>query len=200
MQAETVFSLFAGFKVVKKNAKKLPLSPKLKRMDSPSRERVEISAYSPLFLWGLPGSGKSFRAKQLAEHWSLSFVDLDEYLEDKLGCSIPDFFRQEGELAFRDLESQALREVLALRRYAIISTGGGTPCFGDHAEWMQRHGLTIWMDTPLETIAQRLKAEDLTQRPLFRDCQDEADVLACLQNLYAQRRAFYAQARCRWVD
>ena len=57
-------------------------------------------------LIGLPGSGKSTIGRQLARLWSMRFVDSDHVIEQRLGCSIREFFEREGEQAFRDMESQ----------------------------------------------------------------------------------------------
>ena len=74
---------------------------------------------------GLPGSGKSTIGRQLARHWGLEFVDSDQVLESRLGCSIKDFFASQGEVAFRDAEAQVLAELAQSDKVGILSTGGG---------------------------------------------------------------------------
>lgn len=78
-----------------------------------------------VFLVGLPGSGKSTVGRQLARRLGLSFVDSDHVIEERLGCSIREFFDREGEVAFRDLEQVTIDE-LSQRPNTVLSTGGGT--------------------------------------------------------------------------
>src|SRR5690606_24114578 len=76
-------------------------------------------------LVGMPGSGKSTVGRQLARRLKLEFVDSDQLIEERLGCSIRTFFDREGEVAFRDVE-QAVIDELTGRDGLVLSTGGGT--------------------------------------------------------------------------
>ena len=78
-----------------------------------------------LALVGLPGSGKSTVGRQLARRLNLNFIDSDHAIEERLGCSIREFFEVEGEDRFRDIESQVIEKLLQ-GDYGVISTGGGT--------------------------------------------------------------------------
>jgi len=93
------------------------------------------------YLIGFMGSGKSFLGRRLANALQLPFLDLDDYLEEWSGRSIPRIFEESGEEAFRKLESEALRDTARLPS-AVIACGGGTPCFGDNMAWMNAHGIT----------------------------------------------------------
>jgi len=119
-----------------------------------------------IFLLGFMGSGKSHVGKRLAELLNWQFIDLDDYLEAQEGRSINEIFGQHGEDHFRQLEQQYLR---AMRDFpeVIVATGGGTPCFFDNLEWMNRHGLTIYLKTPPQILAERLQY-GTEQRPLLR--------------------------------
>ncbi len=77
-------------------------------------------------LVGMPGSGKSTVGRHLARRLACPFVDMDQLLEERLGCSIRDYFNAHGEAAFRDREAALLAELAANGAGAVLSTGGGT--------------------------------------------------------------------------
>ena len=75
-------------------------------------------------LVGMPGSGKSTVGRHVAKHLGLSFVDTDPVIEQRIGCSIRDYFETQGEAAFRDVEQAVIDEVTQ-RAGHVIATGGG---------------------------------------------------------------------------
>ena len=77
-----------------------------------------------IILIGLPGSGKSTVGRLLARRLQLPFVDSDHAIEQRLGCSIREFFEREGEARFRDVE-QAVLDELTQGPPCVLSTGGG---------------------------------------------------------------------------
>jgi len=98
------------------------------------------------------GSGKSHMAKKLAVIAHIEVMDLDQIIENEEGMSIREIFSQKGEEAFRQIESNALRQLvnrlssLADNRIYVISCGGGTPCFHGNMDWMNEHGVTVWLN------------------------------------------------------
>ena len=84
-----------------------------------------------IYLIGLPGSGKTTLGKQVAKALNLTFIDMDEKIEQTEGKSISEIFSKEGEAYFRDIERAMLHQV-AQEENCIISTGGGAPCFFDN--------------------------------------------------------------------
>jgi shikimate kinase len=142
-----------------------------------------------IFLIGFMGSGKSYLGRQLARAMDYPFIDLDEYLESKLGASILDFFERAGEASFRREESQALRE-MASQPPSIIACGGGTPCQDDNMEWMSARGTTVFLDVHQDILLERLERES-AHRPLIAA---QKDLAAYLANKLAQRRPIYEQA------
>jgi len=76
---------------------------------------------------------------------------------------------------------------------AVISTGGGAPCFFDNIGFMNRHGKTFFLDVPVEEISKRLLASDLQVRPLLAG-KSEEEVKAFLLKTLDHRRRFYERA------
>jgi shikimate kinase len=75
-------------------------------------------------LVGLPGSGKSTIGRQLARRLGEAFVDSDHVIEQRLGCSIREYFEREGEECFRDVEESVIDD-LTLNHEGVLATGGG---------------------------------------------------------------------------
>ena len=138
------------------------------------------------------GSGKSYTGKQLAERLNYDFQDLDDAIEAKAGKTIREIFADEGEAHFRQLERQCLWE-LGEQTKLVVATGGGAPCFFDNMELMNAAGLTIFLDTPVETLVQRLKPE-IAHRPLLAGKSD-TELQAFIDQKLSERRPFYEQAK-----
>jgi shikimate kinase len=139
-----------------------------------------------IVLVGLPGSGKSTVGKQLAKRLQLSFVDSDQEIENRLGCSIREYFEREGESAFRDVEQQVMAELLA-GPLAVLSTGGGVVLREANRAQLKHSGKVFYLRATPEDLMRRLK-NDRT-RPLLQ----VADPLAKLRELYAQRDPLYRE-------
>jgi shikimate kinase len=140
-----------------------------------------------IVLVGLPGSGKSTVGKQLAKRLQLSFVDSDQEIEKRLGCSIREYFEREGESAFRDVEQQVIAELVA-GPLAVLSTGGGAVLREANRERLKQCGKVFYLRATPEELMRRLK-NDRT-RPLLQ----VADPLAKLRELYEQRDPLYRGA------
>ena len=82
-----------------------------------------------IFLIGLPGSGKTTLGKKVATYLQLPFFDLDEVIERSAGKRVPEIFADEGEAAFRKMESDTLQKIIADHSDFVMATGGGAPCF-----------------------------------------------------------------------
>jgi shikimate kinase len=152
-----------------------------------------------IFLIGFMGSGKSWWAHRLSQALQVPHVDLDEVVEDAEGMEIPDIFREKGEAYFRRRERACLEEIVGglpagpAAWKAVIACGGGTPCFFDTMDWMNRCGLTVWLNPPVEMLAQRLVTETAS-RPLLAG-KTGADLVELIDHLMEERRAFYEKAR-----
>ena len=137
-----------------------------------------------IFLVGMPGSGKSTVGRQLARRLRLPFFDSDHVIEERLGCSIREYFAQAGEEAFRDLEQQVLSE-LAQGSDAVIATGGGAVLREANRRCLHESGKVVYLRSTPEDLYRRLRHD--TQRPLLQ----VADPLAKLRSLYAERDPLY---------
>lgn len=139
-----------------------------------------------LYLIGMMGVGKSTVGDLLAKRLGYTFLDTDDLIVKLAGRSINQLFAEEGEAAFRQLESDVLAQVCA-RKDLTIATGGGIVMRRENWSYLH-HGLVVWLDAPLELLYNRL-AEDTT-RPLLQD----PDPKGKLRSLIEQRQPLYAQA------
>jgi shikimate kinase len=158
-----------------------------------------------VFLIGFMGSGKSFYAKGLSEFLHVPFVDLDQFIEEKQDMPITEIFEKKGESGFRSLESVAIKQVYAdlltkttetQRKndiLGIISCGGGTPCFNENMEWMNQHGLTVWINPTEELILDRLMKEKKT-RPLVASLPEDA-LKGFIHQKLVERKPYYEKAQ-----
>jgi shikimate kinase len=144
-----------------------------------------------IFLVGFMGCGKTTLGRKLASRMDYPFIDLDHVLEAKAGMTIAQYFSTHGEDAFRKLESEILKQT-DYPENAIISTGGGLPCFFDNMDWINAHGRSIYIQLSPKTLAQRLSNEK-NQRPLLRDRQGD-ELVAFIGEKLDEREPFYRRA------
>jgi shikimate kinase len=145
-----------------------------------------------IFLIGFMGSGKTYLGKQLASKLGFLFVDVDSVIENTEGVKIAQLFDSQGETYFRKIESDRLK-ALAKWDEVIVSTGGGAPCFHDNMDWMNTHGITVYLQTDPNLLLNRLKSET-ENRPLLRGKTDE-ELLDFIKNKIADRKPFYEKAK-----
>ena len=144
-----------------------------------------------IFLLGFMGSGKSTTGKKLASHLKWTFIDLDEKIENITGMKIRDIFSEKGEAFFRKTESEALQGI-ASESNVVISTGGGTPCFGDNMDFMLRTGLTVYLRMTPARLKSRL-ADSSDHRPLLKDIGKE-DLEEYIAGKLSEREKWYSRA------
>ncbi len=128
----------------------------------------------------------------LARALNFTFIDLDDQIEHLAGLSIPAIFKEQGETGFRKLERKALQATARVSD-AVISTGGGTPCFFDNLDWMNQHGLTLFLDVPTDHLFERLK-EQRNGRPLLMGKESEVELKSFIHHKLEERLPYYRQA------
>jgi shikimate kinase len=144
-----------------------------------------------IYLVGMPGSGKTTLGHKLAMELALKFVDLDAEIETYDGHSIPEIFIGKGESYFREIESRLLTEWAGSPESFVMATGGGAPCFFRGMEVINKTGLSIFLNVPVNELLQRVKEK--TNRPLLDD--EDQDREQTLIRLLETRRPCYRQAQ-----
>jgi shikimate kinase len=144
-----------------------------------------------IFLIGFMGCGKTTIGLSLAARLKLPFVDLDALIESREGCTVSDLFAEVGELGFRHIEQSHLRSLLKYRK-VVVSTGGGTPCFFDNIDWINRFGVSVYLNTPAELLHSRLEAES-KHRPLIQRFAP-FELLPFIKEMVRQREGYYKKA------
>lgn len=137
------------------------------------------------------GAGKTTIGKYAARENGLQFLDLDSYIEEKLGREIRDVFREEGENFFRFKEKESLDELIAREGDYLISCGGGTPCFFDNMDRMNAAGTTLYLDLSAGRLTDRLRNAK-SKRPLIASIKGDLQVF--VHKKLVERAAFYGQA------
>ena len=145
-----------------------------------------------VYLIGYMGSGKTTLGKAFAQAAHLQFIDLDWYIEERMHKAIKDLFAERGEERFRQVERNMLHEAGEFEN-VVIAAGGGTPCFFDNIDYMNRTGDTVFLNASFEALFRRLKVAK-SKRPLLSGKTDE-ELKEVIRNGLAERMAFYGKAK-----
>ncbi len=140
-------------------------------------------------LLGFMGAGKSTIAKGLDPN----YLDMDALIEKRLGMSISDFFAEKGEVAFRQLESEVLADLL--QKDQVVSTGGGVVISQQNRDLLKTNSDNIYLKANFETLYQRIAADKDNQRPLFLNNSKEE-----LAVIFQERQAWYEEVASRILD
>ncbi|WP_459212867.1 shikimate kinase [Aquimarina rhabdastrellae] len=148
-----------------------------------------------IVLIGYMGSGKSHISKALSQKINKSAIDLDDYIEAKEEKTIAEIFSTKGEIYFRKKESEYLKECLKTQENAIISLGGGTPCFGNNLAIIKdaTNTITIYLNTTVGGLTKRLILEK-SKRPLIAHLESETALEDFIRKHLFERSYYYNQA------
>lgn len=144
-----------------------------------------------IFLVGFMGCGKSTTGRRLAAALGWSCIDTDGFIERRYHRTIPQIFEEKGDAGFRQIERTVITE-LSDYEQVVIATGGGLACFADNMALMNARGLTVYLQTPVPLLVERLW-QAKTQRPLLMG-KSRDELTTFVGDLLAQREPFYRQA------
>jgi shikimate kinase len=145
-----------------------------------------------IFLIGFMGSGKTHWGQLLSHKLNIPFFDMDEQVVSHEGKSIVEIFGEKGEEHFRLLEKDVLHIITESHDNFVMACGGGSPCYFNNIDYMNQSGTTVWINTPVDTIFQRLINEK-EKRPLIKGLTDE-QLKSYISKKFADRRIYYEQA------
>ncbi len=145
-----------------------------------------------IILIGFMSSGKSTIGRQLARKMNLEFIDIDEAFEEKYKMTITNFFDLFGEDKFRELERKVLLDSFK-QDNVVISTGGGTPCFYNNIDIINKHGISVYLKLHPNSIIDRL-LHTKKQRPLLKNLSLE-ELSSYVNSQLIKREFYYQQAR-----
>lgn len=145
-----------------------------------------------IIILGYMGSGKTTIGHALSKELSLPFYDLDWYIESRMRQSVKQLFDSMGEEGFRKIERNMLHEVAEFEN-VIVSCGGGTPCFFDNMDYLNRQGDTVYLKATPDVLFRHLKMGK-TVRPLLLGKTPE-EVRAFIGEQLCEREPYYAQAK-----
>lgn len=134
-----------------------------------------------ILLIGMPGCGKSSIGKELASKLGLTFIDMDNYIEEKTNKKISEIFK-DGEESFRDIETFYSKELSKLNS-TLISSGGGIVTRKENIDYFKQTSIIVFINRSVENI---LKSKNLGKdRPLLKNNEEH------IYNLYNNRIGLY---------
>lgn len=145
-------------------------------------------AVKPIALIGMMGTGKTTLGRLLAQRLGLDFIDTDDMIESRQGKTIAAIFAQDGEAAFRRLESDIIAQAIETHPGSVIGTGGGAVTTPETLNKLVAGTTLCWLKSSPESIFERIKKDPA--RPLLQTL----DPLAALKSLLEARKDLYAQA------
>lgn len=145
-----------------------------------------------IFLVGYMGSGKTTVGKKLAGHLNFDFIDLDRFIENTFKVTIPTVFERYDETTFRKLESETLNKTFKLQN-TVIATGGGTPCFYNNMELINKNGISIYLKLSTKSLFHRL-INSKQKRPLIKNKSID-EIKNFIEENLKTREPYYEQAK-----
>ena len=145
-------------------------------------------------LIGFMGSGKTAVGQHLAIKLDRSFIETDLLIEQRAGKTIPEIFQQDGEISFRDLEIEVIKDI-AKRENGVIACGGGAVLNKINMDRLRENATMIYLTASPEIILKRVSTT-ANQRPLL----DVDNPALAIRELLKSRDPFYEQAADITID
>ena len=148
-----------------------------------------------IFLLGYMGAGKTVIGRSLSKKLGFKFYDLDNYIEQIEGKKVSDIFNEKNEVYFRKIENKYLHELSLKNEKKIISTGGGTPCFKNNLEIIQKssNSISVYLKANIETLVKRL-LHSIEKRPIISHLNKEDELKEFITKHLFERSFYYEKS------
>ena len=149
-----------------------------------------------IILIGYMASGKTSVGKILAEKLSYKFIDLDDFIEEKEDATVKEVFSSKGEIYFRKMETQYLKELLALKdENIVLSLGGGAPCFGNNMDCVlnENNAVSVYLKGSVSFLANKL-INKKAKRPLIAHIETVEEMAEFVGKHLFERMPYYSKA------
>jgi shikimate kinase len=140
-----------------------------------------------IILMGFMGAGKTTIGKKLSKALNWEFIDTDAYIEEEQGRKISDIFAEDGERAFRDMETDLLKRLQNGENQFVLSVGGGMPVREENRALLRNLGTVIYLKISKEEIIRRVSGDK--KRPLLQG----GDLEEKVTNLMNVRECIYIE-------
>ena len=150
-----------------------------------------MTKMNAVYLCGFMGCGKSTIGRILAQKCGCVLVDMDDYIVDREGMTIPQIFADKGEKYFRDTETAVIGELA--EKNCIIACCGGAMLKSENADIAGKNGTVVFIDIPFEACYARIAGD--TNRPLVMNNSKEQ-----LEEIYNERVPVYRANSTVTVD
>lgn len=143
------------------------------------------------YLVGYMGCGKSTIAKEIGDKYNVKIIDTDSEIEKLLGMSIKEAFDKYGEDYFRMVETKVLKQITEENDNCIVSCGGGLPCFNNNMDYINTHGISLYIKVSTEELISRLSKLEIEKRPILID----KDITTFIPKQLKEREYFYNKSK-----
>jgi len=147
----------------------------------------KLQTTNRIYILGMMGAGKTTQGKKIAQHLGYAFIDLDKEIEKHLDKSISKIFEEDGEELFRKTESEIVQSIQ--NEKVVIATGGGTPCYYNNMQYINEHGVSIYLKAKAGLILQRITRYP-HKRPLLKGLNND-EIRAFIEQKIAEREPIY---------
>lgn len=156
------------------------------------QEIKELDTNKNIVLVGFMGSGKTTLGKWIAKKTGRTLIDTDKEIEKRLGKTINEIFSELGEEAFRNIETEVLKDLATKKsENLVLSVGGGTPLRKENREMLKKIGYVVYLRASAKELIKRLKNDE--KRPLLKN-KDYVDRYELIKNLLFERDNIYIDA------